>query len=139
MWFRLIVLSMVFNGVGDFGLRVLQELGYASQYSSHYLIGWYAAGALGALVSAWRWQAAPKPVDWLIGLGLGACSFVGQLALGSALGAGVSGSVAYPVAKTGGVFLVAGFGVIVFREALGRIGIVGVVLGLCGVLLVSLE
>jgi multidrug transporter EmrE-like cation transporter len=139
MWFRLMLLALVLNGAGDFGLRVLHGLGYASGYTPLYLVGWYAAGATGAVAAVARAGVRPTRADWLIGLGLGVASVFGQSMLGLALARGVPGAVAYPAAKTGGVFLVAAVGLFAFRERIGPFGAVGVVLGLAGVLLLSSE
>ena len=139
MWLQLMVLALLCNGIGDFGLRVLQELGFARDFTPHYLAGWYAAGGLGAMVAAWRSGLRPSRADWAIGLGLGLCSVVGQTMLGRALAQGVPGAIAYPAAKTGGVFLVATVGVLAFRERPGPLGFVALLVGLAGVLLLSLE
>src|SRR6478609_2723337 len=119
MWFRLMMLAVIFNGLGDFGLRVLKEAGYASDYKSHYLLVWYLGGAIAVAIIALRIGGRITLVDFGISLGLGLCSVCGQLALAQALAQGVDGSVAYPVTKTGGVFLVAFVGTVCFRERVG--------------------
>lgn len=138
MWFRLMALAFVFNGLGDFGLRVLSERGLG-EHTPHYLIGWYAAGLVGAVAVAARAGGRPTRGDIVIGCGLGLCSLVGQTALGLALAGGIDGSTAYPVTKTGSVFLVAAAGVVAFRERVGPAGLAGIALGLAAVVLLSLE
>jgi len=71
------LLALVFNGLGDFGLRVLQERGLAKEFTPHYLVGWYLAGAVGAIAAAFRAGVRPTRSNWLVGLGLGAGSVVG--------------------------------------------------------------
>ena len=139
MWFRLMLLAFAFNGLGDFGLRVLNESGPGAAYTPHYLVGWYAAGLAGALALAWRDGGRPTAGDLGVGCGLGLCSLAGQTALGLALGSGVDGSTAYPIAKTGSVFLVAAIGLAAFRERVGPTGLAGIALGLAAVILLSLE
>ncbi len=139
MWFRLMMLALVFNGLGDFGLRVLQEAGYASDYTSQYLLVWYLGGAIAVAAIALRIGGKITLVDLGISLGLAVCSLCGQLALGQALAQGIAGSVAYPVTKTGGVFLVAIVGAVIFRERVGPVGLAGILCGLAAVLLLSFE
>lgn len=91
------------------------------------------------MIAAAKSKVRPSRSDWLVGFGLGVCSAFGQILLGLALANGVTGTVAFPMAKTASVFLVAVFGLFVFREKVGPIGIMGLVLGLAGVLLLSLE
>ncbi len=139
MWLRMMSLSFLLNGIGDFGIRVLKELGLSTQHTPTYLVGWYLAGAVGAIVTIIRYRLRPTLADSLIGLGLGLFSVCGQYMNSRALSQGMDGSVVFPISKTGSVFLVAGFGALVFREKLGPAGIASVVLGLAAVLLMSFE
>jgi multidrug transporter EmrE-like cation transporter len=139
MWFRLMMLAVIFNGIGDFGLRVLQEAGHAASYTPHYLIVWYFGGAIAMTVIALRSRRQVKKADLAISAALALCSVCGQMSLGQALAEGITGSVAYPVTKTGGVFLVALAGTLIFRERVGPVGLAGIVCGIVAVLLLSFE
>jgi drug/metabolite transporter (DMT)-like permease len=139
MWFRLMMIAMIFNGFGDFGIRLLQYHGNAKEHTAQYLVGWYGTGAIGAIIAMIRTRKWPTKSDWGVGMCLGICSFVGQIMIGKALVDGLPGAVIYPISKTGGIFLVAIAGVILFRERLGIYGIIGIILGLFGVCMLSLE
>ena len=138
MWSRWMMLAFVFNGLCTFGLRILAGRGMAAQYTSAYLLLWYLAGAalLGAVYLGGHMQT--KRADLAVGGALGVASVAGQTSLGMALSGGLPGSIVYPVALAGGLFIVVGVGVLLFKERVGPCGIAGIVLGIVSIVLLSL-
>src|SRR5438046_10683535 len=49
MWFRLMMIAFIFNGLCPFGLRILAGMGLAAHYTPLYLVFWYLAGAIAML------------------------------------------------------------------------------------------
>jgi multidrug transporter EmrE-like cation transporter len=135
--------AFFFNGACTFGIRILASQNLAERYTPIYLVFWYCAGALllglismGNRLSSQKSRGVMK-TNVFIGVLLGAASALGQTSLGLALGAGLPGAIAYPIALAGGLFIVAGVGVFFFRERIGPCGIAGIVLGLVSMLLLS--
>lgn len=139
IWFRWMMAAFVVNGLCTFGLRMLAADGLATAYTPVYLVFWYLSGSVFTLLLALRQRIGPKRADVLIGGGLGACSAAGQTCLGLALGAGIPGSLAYPIALAGGLFLVVLAGVTVFKEKISLLSAVGIGLGVLSIFLLSLE
>jgi multidrug transporter EmrE-like cation transporter len=144
MWFRWMMTAFFFNGICTFGMRILAGRGLASTYTSTYLFLWYSAGAL--LLAFMhisnrlylRNPLATKRVDLAVGIALGTASVTGQTFLGMALGGGLPGSVVYPIALAGGLFIVVGAGFFLFKERVGPYGVAGIALGLVSIILLSL-
>jgi len=139
MWFRWMMIAFLFNGLCTFGIRILAGLGLATRYTAGYLAFWYLAGTVFLLVPYLRNRIWPGKQDILLGSGLGICSWGGQTALGLALAQGLPGSVVFPVVLAGGLFIVVGAGVIIFKEKIGTAGKIGIALGILSIVLLSLE
>ncbi len=45
MWFRLMMLAFVFNGICNFGIRILAGYGLAGSYTSTYFLFWFLGGS----------------------------------------------------------------------------------------------
>jgi multidrug transporter EmrE-like cation transporter len=139
MWFRLMMAAFAFNGLCTFGLRILTGWGLASAYTLHYLVFWYLGGALIMLLLSMRSLGSLRWQELAIGGALGTCSGLGQSFIGMALGAGLPGNVVFPVCLAGGLFIVVLAGVTIFRERVGPVGLLGIVLGIVSIALLSLE
>lgn len=139
MWFRLMMISFIFNGLCTFGIRILAAMGLAAKYTTSYLAFWYLAGTVFLAIQYWRTGERPKRSDIVIGSMLGLCSVCGQTALGLALARGLPGSIVFPVALAGGLFIVVAVGVLVFGERIGNAGRVGILLGMISIVLLSLD
>ena len=139
MWFRLMMLAFLFNGLCTFGLRILAGLGLAARYTALYLVFWYLAGGLFMLVLFLRSPRRPGRSDLLVGTGLGFFSTCGQNSMGLALANGLPGSVVFPVTLAGGLFLVVLAAIFIFRERIGPAGIAGIALGIISIALLSLN
>lgn len=138
MWFRLMVVAFLLNGLSPFGLRVLADLGLAAQYTRSYLIFWYLSGLGFVFVLYLRDSARPTPKELLVGAVLGFFSVCGQTFLGLALSRGLAGNVVYPVTLAGGLIIVVLSGVLAFKEQIGKAGIAGIALGIFSLALLSL-
>jgi multidrug transporter EmrE-like cation transporter len=138
MWFRWMMLAFAFNGVCTFGLRILAARGLTDKYISVYLVLWYLAGTLllGAIYIHRHMRT--RRSDLAVGGALGLASVAGQTSLGLALSGGLPGLVVYPVTLAGGLFIVVGAGVMLFKERVGPYGMAGIVLGIISIVLLSL-
>ena len=139
MWFRLMMLAFVLNGLCTFGLRILANLGWADKYTSIYLVFWYLAGGLFIFVLVWRARRWPTRSDILVGALLGVFSVCGQTSMGLALANGLPGNVVFPVALGGGLFVVVLAAIVVFKEHIGPAGVAGISLGILSIALLSLN
>ena len=139
MLFRLMLVAFCLNGVCSFGLRILTGWDLAAEYTSAYLIFWYFAAASLVIIAGWRGFERIVLPEVLVGGALGLGSVCGQTALGSALSQGLPGNVVFPVTLAGGLFIVILAGIFLFRERLGKAGVLGVILGLMAIILLSFE
>jgi multidrug transporter EmrE-like cation transporter len=139
MWLRLMLIAFLLNGLSPFGLRILADLGMGSQHTRSYLIFWYLSGLSFVLALFLRARERPTRNELLVGVALGFLSVCGQTSLGLALSRGLAGNVAYPVTLAGGLIIVVISGVLVFKERIGKAGIVGVALGILSLSLLSLD
>jgi len=139
MWFRLMMMAFLVNGLCPFGLRILAGLGLAEHYTPLYLVFWYLSGGLFILVLFARNPSRPSRSDVLVGAGLGFFSTCGQTSMGLALANGLPGNVVFPVALAGGLFVVVLTAVLIFRERIGPAGIAGISLGIISIALLSLN
>ena len=139
MWFRLMMLAFVFNGLCSFGLRILADMGLAKEHTLHYLVFWYLGGAVAFLFTLLGRRSGISRFDLFVGSALGVLSGLGQSFIGLALSTGLPGNVVYPVTLAGGLFIVVAIGVTVFRERVGWAGITGILLGIVSIGLLSVE
>jgi multidrug transporter EmrE-like cation transporter len=137
MWFRWMMLAFAFNGVCTFGLRILAGRGIGEKYISTYLVLWYLAGAILLAAIYFRQRMGTRRSDLAVGSALGVASVAGQTSLGLALSGGIPGAIVYPVTLGGGLFIVVGVGVLLFKERVGPFGIAGILLGILSIVLLS--
>ncbi len=136
MWLRLMAIAFLANGLGPFGLRVLEDKGLLAPNRLPYLAWWYAGGLLLAAIPYLRrpqWLSRPEV---FLGVAMACCSFGGQLATALAL-ASLPGHIAFAVTTGGNLFIVAAAGIFVFRERIGVYGSAGILLGIASLLLLG--
>jgi len=138
MWYRMMIVAFVANGLGIFGARILTGWDLAEQFKFQYLVFWYGAGFLFAALVFLRERFKFSWREMTIAGLMGVASVGGQLSLLAALQRGIPGHVMFPLANGGGLFLVALVGVLLFRERVHLYGIVGIVLGIAATVLLSL-
>jgi drug/metabolite transporter (DMT)-like permease len=139
MWFLLMVVILVTNGMSAFGLKMIAAWHLPAGVKYPYLTVWYAAG-LAALIGPLFIKG------FRLGLkeaGLGALMAVlsigGQVTMAMALDSGVPGNVVFPVAIAGSIMIVALAGWVFFGERIGRLSAAGVALGFVAVVLLSIS
>lgn len=139
MWFLLMLVILLTNGMSAFGLKVLAGWALPETVKFPYLTIWYAAGlasiAVPMLIKGLR--IGRKEILW--GGAAAALSIGGQVAMAIALDSGVPGHVVFPVAIGGSVFVVALAGRLIFGERINRISALGVTLGFLAVILLGLS
>ncbi len=139
MWFLLMLVILLTNGMSAFGLKVIAAWELPETIKFPYLAVWYAAGlaGLGVPMLFTRPRLGRKEIFW--GGAAAILSMGGQIAMAIALDSGVPGHVVFPVAIGGSIFVVALAGRLIFRERMNRISAVGVTLGLIAVILLGLS
>lgn len=136
IWFRLMLVSFVANGLGPFGLKILTERGLA-EYQSQYLMFWYLAGFIFAVAAL---LVSRTGVNWrevALGAAMGGSSLAGQTFTVLALAKGLPGHIAFPLTTGGSLFLVATAGLLLFKERIGPYGLCGVILGILSLVMLS--
>lgn len=137
MWFRLILVAFITNGLGAFGLRILAGMGFADRYKFHYLVGLYLGGAGVAGLAYFLHDRRPMRRELVVTAGMAACSILGQIAMMMALQRGLPGFVVFPVCVGGGMLLVLGTAVVFFRERLSPAGYLGIAIGFISLILLA--
>jgi glucose uptake protein GlcU len=137
-WLQWMFIAFFANGLGPFGLKIMAERGLSERYHYQYLFGWYAAGFLFGLISllAARTRLHWKELAMAFFIGVG--SFGGQFFSLLALEQKVPGYIVFPVTTGGNLFLVAGAGVLLFREKIGPYGIAGILTGIVSLVLLAI-
>ena len=136
IWFRLMLVSFVANGLGPFGLKVLTERGLAA-YQQQYLFYWYLGGFIFALAALLLSRTGLLAREVALGAAMGGCSLAGQSFTALSLAKGVPGHIAFPLTTGGSLFLVAAAGILLFKERIGPFGLCGVVLGIASLVMLS--
>jgi multidrug transporter EmrE-like cation transporter len=139
MWFLLMFVILLTNGMSSFGLKMIAAWGLPPTVKYPYLTVWYAGGlaaiALPMILKGMR--IGKTELVW--GVVAGALSIGGQVAMAVALSAGVPGHVVFPIAIGGSIFVVALAGRLMFGERLSAPTAVGLVLGFIAVILVGVS
>lgn len=136
IWFRLMLVSFVANGLGPFGLKVLTERGLAA-YQSRYLFFWYLAGFVFAIFALLIGRTAVNRREVALGAAMGASSLAGQSFVALALARGLPGHITFPLTTGGSLFLVAAAGLLLFREQIGPYGYCGIAVGILSLVMLS--
>jgi multidrug transporter EmrE-like cation transporter len=133
-WLPLILLAFLANGLAASSQKVLVELG-GGDYAWQFYVVLYAAGCLMMTVANVASRVGwPNGREFGTALAMGVASVAGNVCIVKALDAQVPGSVAYPVANGGSLFLVVLAGVLVFKERVNPAGVAGIVTGIAAIL-----
>jgi multidrug transporter EmrE-like cation transporter len=139
MWFLLMLVIFLTNGMSAFGLKMLAGWGVPESVKYPYLTAWYAGGlaaiALPKLLQGLR--VGKTEIIW--GGVAGLLSIGGQVAMAVALSSGVPGHVVFPIAIGGSIFVVALAGRLVFGERMNAPTALGVALGFIAVILLGVS
>ena len=136
MWKKFAGLSFVANGLCLLVGKMLTESGLGN-FILLYLLIFYAIGFLWSFSLCLKKRIAPDRKGVLIGTGAGISSFSGSLFLLLALKK-VPGSIVFPIAIGGNLVTVSLLAAFIFRERLGRRGILGIISGIAGLILLSI-
>jgi hypothetical protein len=123
--------------MGAFGLRVLAANGLGPITEAQYLSWWYLSGLATALV-CYASSGRPNLKEAVIGGGMALCSLLGQTGMALALAKGLPGFIVFPVATGGGLLLVVAAGRLIFRESVGVLGKLGVIVGFLALIVLAL-
>jgi len=139
VWFVLMLVILLTNGMSSFGLKVLQAWGLPSSSKYVYLTIWYAAGfaCIGAPMLGKGLKLGLKEIRW--GAILAALSIGGQLAMASALQQGLPGNVVFPVTLGGSILIVALASRVLFAEKMHPLSWAGMAVGCVAVVLLSVS
>jgi multidrug transporter EmrE-like cation transporter len=137
MWFRLMMITFLLNGLSPFGLRILAGAGLGERYTPIYLFYWYLGGLIFVGIWAFLRGKPPSGSEILVGSMMGLASVCGQFSMGLAMTHGVAGNVVFPIAMGSSIFIVATAGVLIFKERVGPYGKAGIVIGLFAAVLLG--
>ena len=137
IWILLMLVVLLTNGMGAFGLKVLSAWGLPANIKFPYLTVWYAAGLplIGIPMLLRGVHGGFKELRW--GALYAVLSLGGQLAMSYALDFGIPGSVVYPVAVGGSILVVALAGRLLFGEKMHPLSWTGVAIGVVAVVLLG--
>ena len=139
MWFLLMLVILLTNGMSAFGLKMIAGWGLPETVKYPYLTVWYAGGlvaiALPMLLKGMR--LGKTELFW--GAVAGGLSIGGQIAMAVALSSGAPGHVVFPIAIGGSIFVVALAGRVIFGERMNTPTLLGLILGLAAVVLVGIS
>ncbi|MDA2930413.1 hypothetical protein MYX84_10780 [Acidobacteria bacterium AH-259-O06] len=126
----MMLICFITNGLGAFGLRIMQGMGLAETFKLPYLMLWYWSGFILAAILFFRKQSRPFTRAIVIGAGLALSSVIGQVGMAFVLQYGIPGFVVFQVAPGGGLFFVVLVGILFFKERVSAYGITGIILGM---------
>lgn len=138
MYFRLMLVAFLTNGLGTFGLRILAGSGLGAVSELQYLALWYLAGCLGAVAACATRLSRPERREIAIGGAMALCSLCGQLGMALSLSSGIPGFIVFPVATGGGLLFVVAVGVFAFREPIRGLGYLGIATGTAALVLLAI-
>jgi len=139
MWFLLMLIILLTNGMSAFGLKVIAGWGLPGTIKFPYLTIWYAAGLaiIGVPMLLKGVRLGRREILW--GALMAALSIAGQVAMAVALDSQVPGNIVFPIAIGGSIFIVALAGVLFFGERMNRLNFIGVSLGFLAVILLGVS
>lgn len=138
LWFLLMLVILLGNGMGAYGLKVIAAWGLPEAAKFPYLTVWYGAGlvGIGVPVLLKRVRFHLREAGW--SSILAALSIGGQLAMAVALARDVPGHIVFPIALGGSTFMVILGGRFLFGERVNKLTAAGIGFGLIAVILLSL-
>ena len=139
MWYLLMLIILLTNGMSAFGLKIIAEWGLPQSAKYPYLTVWYAAGfaCIAVPMLMKRSGAGLKELGW--GAAMAVLSIGGQVAMALALDSKVPGNVVFTVTVGGAILVVVVAGRLFFGERMNRISTVGIALGFLAVILLSIS
>lgn len=139
MWFLLMLVILVTNGMSAYGLKVIAGWALPATVKYPYLCIWYAGGMTSILVPMLLKGIRLGRKELLWGAIMASLSLAGQVAMSVALDAKVPGHVVFPIAIGGSIFVVALSGRVFFHERMNKLTLLGVTLGFVAVILLGIS
>lgn len=139
MWFLLMLVILLTNGMSAFGLKVIAGWGLPGTVKFPYLTVWYAAGLviIGVPMLLKGVRFGQRELLW--GALMAALSIAGQVAMAVALDSRVPGNIVFPIAIGGSILIVAVAGALFFGERMNRLNVIGVSVGFLAVILLGIS
>ena len=139
MWFLLMLVILLTNGMSAFGLKVIAGWGLPGTVKFPYLTVWYAAGLviIGVPMLLKGVRFGRRELLW--GALMAVLSIAGQVAMAVALDSKVPGNIVFPIAIGGSILIVAVAGALLFGERMNRFNVIGVSVGFLAVILLSIS
>ncbi len=139
MWFLLMLVILITNGMSAYGLKVIAGWADPATLKFPYLCIWYAGGMASILVPMLLKGLKLGRKELIFGAVMAALSLAGQVAMAVALDANVPGHVVFPIAIGGSIFVVALSGRVFFHERMNRLTLFGVGIGFVAVILLGIS
>jgi drug/metabolite transporter (DMT)-like permease len=139
MWFLLMLVILLTNGMSAFGLKMIAEWRLPQTVKYPYLTTWYAGGLAAIALPMILKGMRVRKTELFWGAVAGALSIGGQIAMAVALSSGVPGHVVFPVAIGGSIFVVALAGRLIFGERANPPTALGLALGFVAVVLLGVS
>jgi len=139
MWFLLMLIILLTNGMSAFGLKVMAAWALPGSVKFPYLAIWYAAGLVSVGAPMILRGVRLRGSELLWGALMAALSIAGQVAMAVALEANVPGHIVFPIAIGGSIFIVALAGRVFFHERMNRLTLIGIAIGLVSVVLLGMS
>jgi multidrug transporter EmrE-like cation transporter len=137
-WLSLILLAFLANGLAASSQKVLVELG-DGDFAWQFYVVLYAAGAAVVGVANAFHAGRPNRREALVSAAMAVASVAGNICIVRAFALEVPGTIAYPVANGGSLFLVVLAGFLAFRERVSPVGLAGIALGIAATLVLVLN
>jgi len=139
MWFLLMLIILLTNGMSAFGLKMIAGWRLPETVKYPYLATWYAGGLAAIALPMILKGMRVRKTELFWGGVAGALSIGGQIAMAVALSSGVPGHVVFPIAIGGSIFVVALAGRLMFGERVNSPTALGLVLGFIAVVLLGVS
>ena len=139
MWFLLMLVILLTNGMSAFGLKMIAGWRLPETVKYPYLTTWYAGGLAAIALPMILKGMRVRKTELFWGGVAGALSIGGQIAMAVALGSGVPGHVVFPIAIGGSIFVVALSSRVFFHERMNRLTLFGVGMGFVAVILLGIS
>ncbi|MGH2639647.1 MAG: hypothetical protein ACRDF4_10270 [Rhabdochlamydiaceae bacterium] len=139
MWFLLMLVILLTNGMSSFGLRMIAGWQLPENAKFPYLTVWYAAGLASLVVPLLFKGLHFGRKEAGLGALMAILSIGGQIAMAMALDLQVPGNIVFPVAIGGSILVVAVAGWVFFKERMSRLSTAGIILGFVAVILLSIS
>jgi multidrug transporter EmrE-like cation transporter len=139
MWFLLMLVILLTNGMSAFGLKMIAGWRLPETVKYPYLTTWYAGGLAAIALPLILKGMRVRKTELFWGGVAGVLSIGGQIAMAVALSSGVPGHVVFPIAIGGSIFVVALAGRLIFGERVNPPTALGLALGFIAVVLLGVS